>query len=811
MSSILNDLTAHESGALRGAGLRSAEALSAVAPWLRPSDGGVRGWADMRIGLKVFLVGAIPIVIAAGIALAAWMLLAEADRARHAAVLASTFYRNLGMAIAARDDYVDSVGEDRSRHHYVFASHANQAWTDMNALAAYASDAEQAKAITEGRDDLARFMRRMAEFVQTTERNDLAAKNMAARAASLISLSDQARARQHTSNSEIMASMREDDRKLRFAREIVDRTEQIRSALNALEVEAARAGGFTDTQQTQLNISSLRNEARDLAPLLRDAGQSALAVELPWLVDSYEERLRQNDQRAWAPRLSEWLERLLKVQRTQRQALHDEVASLMNYSVESSETDQATQNIAIEALKLGQTTEKALAGRDGPAMMTILEQSNALSRRVAALPISPLIQSEMVDAIDQWRQGLSAISGALKTQSQMIADMDASAHSMLERAGSLNDMFTTYADRIGDVVRKILVIGAAAALFLGAILAFYVARSITNPLGRLKGRMLELAQDPFAGPVADADRRDELGEIARAANFFVTEIGRREHALRRAKDRADTALTELRRTQDDLIQSEKLASLGQLVAGVAHEINTPVGIALTTATSMSDEVKRFGEAASEGRLRRTEFERFVARVNEGSQLLYTNLNRAAELVQSFKQVAVDQASGERRTFDLGHWLHELLTSLGPVLRKTKHEVTIECREGVVMDTYPGALAQVLTNLLMNAVIHAYAEGEAGRMVLRVEEPAEGWLRLTFTDDGRGIPPDHHDKIFEPFFTTGRAQGSTGLGLHIVYNLVTNSLLGRIDLESEPGKGTRFILDLPQSVASVLPQKHFATA
>ncbi len=226
---------------------------------------------------------------------------------------------------------------------------------------------------------------------------------------------------------------------------------------------------------------------------------------------------------------------------------------------------------------------------------------------------------------------------------------------------------------------------------------------------------------------------------------------------------------------------------------------------------MSDEVKRFGEAASEGKLRRTEFERFVARVNEGSQLLYTNLNRAAELVQSFKQVACDQASGERRSFDLGHWLHELLTSLGPVLRKTKHEVTIECRDGVVMDTYPGALAQVLTNLLMNAVIHAYAEGEVGRMVLRVEEPAEGWLRLIFADDGRGIPADHHDKIFEPFFTTGRAQGSTGLGLHIVYNLVTNSLLGRIDIESEPGKGTRFILDLPQSVTSVLPQKHFATA
>jgi signal transduction histidine kinase len=201
----------------------------------------------------------------------------------------------------------------------------------------------------------------------------------------------------------------------------------------------------------------------------------------------------------------------------------------------------------------------------------------------------------------------------------------------------------------------------------------------------------------------------------------------------------------------------------------------------------------------------------VSRIKEGSQLLQTNLNRAAELVYSFKQVAVDQTSGERRTFGLHSWLSELLTSLGPVLRKTGHNVTLEGPEGLVMDTYPGALAQVLTNLLVNAVSHAYDEGQPGNMVLRVEEPKNGFVRIVFSDDGRGIPPENHEKVFEPFFTTGRSRGSTGLGLHIVYNLVTNSLHGKIDLESEVGKGTRFVIDLPQSVAHATPQKHFATA
>lgn len=802
-NSFLDDLEAED-----GSGFARNPRPRLVATGSAASQGARRG-VGMRIGPKIFLVGAIPILIAALIALAAWILLGQADRARQGAVLAGAFYRNLSLAVAARDDYVKARPNERPGHHYSFASYSNQAWNDMNALIAFAGDRAQTSAIDEGREALGLFMRRMAEYVQATERNDTAAKDMAERAAHLIALTDQARARQHTSNNDIMTSLTERDLRVRFARDIVDKANQLSSAIAAVELHFTKNG---DAVERDRLLSALSMHADGLTAFLKESGHEKTAAELPALVASYEAAIRASSNGPERTALSKWNDRQLKIHSSERGKLHDEVAGLLNYSVQANEIDQTTQNVAIETLKLAQATSSALADRDPDATADILKKSAQLSRTVVTLPISPLIQTEMVDAIDQWRKALSGSGEALRTQNEMISDMNRTATSMLERARTLNDMFTRFADRIGDLVRKILVFGAITGLLLGAVLASYVARSITNPLGRLKTRMMELANDPFAGPVAEGERRDELGEMARAANFFVTEIGRREHALRRAKERADTALADLRQTQDDLIQYEKLASLGQLVAGVAHEINTPVGIALTTASSMSAEAKEFSEAATSGTLLRSQFDRFVARIAEGSQLLQTNLNRAAELVYSFKQVAVDQTSGDRRTFPLDTWLSELLTSLGPVLRRTGHEVTLECPEGLSMDTYPGALAQVFTNLVMNAVSHAYDEDQAGYMKLRVEKSRQGWLRFTFSDTGRGIPVENHEKIFEPFFTTGRASGSTGLGLHIVYNLVTNSLQGNIHLESEVGRGTAFIIDLPQSVThGAANQKHFATA
>jgi signal transduction histidine kinase len=242
-----------------------------------------------------------------------------------------------------------------------------------------------------------------------------------------------------------------------------------------------------------------------------------------------------------------------------------------------------------------------------------------------------------------------------------------------------------------------------------------------------------------------------------------------------------------------------------MVAGIAHEINTPVGIALTTSTTLGREAKRLNEVVSTGRVARSDLIRIAERLSEGSGLLFSNLTRAADLIYSFKQVAVDQASGERRRFAVGQWAHELLTSLGPVLRKAGHAVTTICPEHLVLDTYPGALAQVITNLVTNAVIHGYPEGTAGRITFEIVERGSDTVQIIVTDDGRGIPPELHTRVFDPFFTTGRDQGNTGLGLHIVYNLVTVTLQGRIAMESRPGQGTRFTVSIPRSVAAPAPE------
>jgi len=765
----------------------------------------------MRIRYKVALVGGIPITIAAAIAVVAWFLLNEAERTRNGAVLAGTVYRDLLGVMTERDDYIGARPADRETHAARLGEFATAALSRLENLRHLARDASQHRAIDDTRNAVRRYRDRMQELIAVTARNDQLIDEMGARASSLIELTDRARERQHASNTDIIASLAEGDRKLRLARDIVDRAHELRASIAAVwlqeaQVEsAAERGTIGSIQPLSFGLARLRNAADDLVQLLRQDARHATADELLTLVRSSEAEITGSGsapsvtpirERVAQQRLAEWIDRQIKVNSTEQRALHDEVAQLLTYSVNAAETEQVTQNIAITSLKLGRRTADALANRDPKSADEILADSSTLATTVASLPISPLIQSEMIDAIKRWREGLATTSAGLRGQNEIIAAMDDTAVAMVAGASTLNDLFTSYADRIGQFVRTILVLGAAVGLLLGSGTAFFVAKSITRPIRQLQHKMIELAADPSAGPIVDSKRRDELGAMARAANFFVREISRRESALRLAKEHADATLAELKETQANLIQAEKLASLGQLVAGVAHEINTPLGVALTTSTTLDREVTRLNELAQSGQLPKTEFTRILGRLTEGSRLLLGNLTRAIDLVYSFKQVAADQASGERRRFEVDRWLGELLTSLGPVLRKTGHQVSVQCPLDLVLDSYPGALAQVLTNLVMNALVHAFPDGRHGALSIDVSQPRTDVLRLVFADNGSGIAPEHIGKIFDPFFTTGRDRGGTGLGLHIVYNLVTAKLQGSIDVDSKPGQGTRFIVDLP---------------
>jgi len=265
-----------------------------------------------------------------------------------------------------------------------------------------------------------------------------------------------------------------------------------------------------------------------------------------------------------------------------------------------------------------------------------------------------------------------------------------------------------------------------------------------------------------------------------------------------------TALDNLRRIQVELVRSEKMASLGALVAGVAHELNTPIGNAVTVSSTLLDEQRKFAEKINVG-LTRAALNAFVQTVNEVGLSLDRNLNRAVELVGSFKQLAVDQSSDQRRRFDLSEVVQEVVLAMGPALRKAHHTVHNEVDAQLFLDSYPGPLGQVLMNLINNAVVHALADREAGNIWIRAGAANEQTLWITVGDDGCGIAQELLERIFDPFFTTRMGQGSSGLGLHIVFNLVVNLLGGQISVSSEPGNGAVFKMLIPVSAPAPKPR------
>lgn len=256
-----------------------------------------------------------------------------------------------------------------------------------------------------------------------------------------------------------------------------------------------------------------------------------------------------------------------------------------------------------------------------------------------------------------------------------------------------------------------------------------------------------------------------------------------------------SALAQLTTAKDELVRAEKMSALGALVAGIAHELNTPIGNSLTVASTLQDHARRFAVDMGKG-LTRSRLEAFVASTQQGSDILMRSLHHAADLVSSFKQVAVDQTSVNRRVFDLHATVVDILNTLGPTLRKTTHTVECQIPLNIEMDSYPGPLSQILSNLINNAILHGFEGREHGQIRIAARLSSEDSVEITVCDNGVGILPEHLTKVFDPFFTTKFGKGGSGLGLNIVYNLITTSLGGRIRVDSEPGQGTRFTLDLP---------------
>src|SRR5271168_407256 len=407
-------------------------------------------------------------------------------------------------------------------------------------------------------------------------------------------------------------------------------------------------------------------------------------------------------------------------------------------------------------------------------------------------------------------EGLAKLSAQLTNRTELLRDaIDAS---QAEASGVIDELSVkmrqreqraqeTFDQTLADISRKVLSI---AVIFLGIIITagVLIALSIRLPLQQIMTAMQAITSGDYNRKVQGTGANDEVGEMARAVEVFrENAIAKRktEDELRASKEKAEGALLELGAAQQNLIDAERLAALGGLVAGVAHEVNNPIGISLTVASSFARRTEMFeAELRSETGLRRSQLEEFVRTSRDAAQQLVANLHRAGELIQSFKQVAVDRSHAERRQFSLSEATDQIIASLRPVLKRAPIELKVDVQEGLIVDGYPGSYGQILTNLFLNAANHAFADGRAGKISISARPRGHDDVEISFSDDGAGMTPDVQRQAFDPFFTTRRNEGGTGLGLHIVYNLVTQQLGGRMMLDSRLGQGTTFRIIMPRA-------------
>ena len=283
-----------------------------------------------------------------------------------------------------------------------------------------------------------------------------------------------------------------------------------------------------------------------------------------------------------------------------------------------------------------------------------------------------------------------------------------------------------------------------------------------------------------------------VNEALRRAN---QNLGEEVNERKKVQDELSAALQTLREAQDQLVQSGKLAAIGTLVAGVAHEINTPLGNSVMAATFLEKQLDQFQSLPPDRRSDCGVIDELIDEQKEGVKVLVGNLSRAAELVRSFKSISVSQMIAERQTVELRSVFEDIVMALSPQLKKTRIRMKLSCPEAIEWDCFPGVLSQVVTNLVMNSIEHAFSPDDEGNILLDVRRRGSE-IVFNYSDDGRGMTPEVREKVFDPFFTTARGKGGTGLGMYIVYNLVTQKLGGKIVCVSAPGEGTSFIMRLP---------------
>jgi signal transduction histidine kinase len=354
-------------------------------------------------------------------------------------------------------------------------------------------------------------------------------------------------------------------------------------------------------------------------------------------------------------------------------------------------------------------------------------------------------------------------------------------------------------------------------IIFALMIAISVGKNIVRPIDKLCAVTHQIINGNYSvSAVVSGD--SEIAALANAFNLMTEQlklafdelnahrtqlehqVQKRTQQLLIAKNEAEESLTLLQETQESLVQAEKMAALGSLVAGVAHEINTPIGITLTSASFLSEETQKVLSLYAQGELSGDELEAYFDNAKQSTELMTINCHRAADLIQSFKQVAVDQTSDNQREFNLKSYLEEVLLSLRPALKNRRVQIELTCPNDLDILGFPGAISQIVTNFIMNSLSHAFEQNQQGIINLNISNLPENKIELRYCDNGKGIPESIQSKIFDPFFTTQRGNGGSGLGLNLVYNIVHQTLKGSLQVHSVEGEGTTFIIHFPKLIA-----------
>lgn len=470
-------------------------------------------------------------------------------------------------------------------------------------------------------------------------------------------------------------------------------------------------------------------------------------------------------------------------------------------------------SMALEAR--AKQTVSLLAGGIGDALWNV----DRMAARAILSPLSRDPDFDGVAVIDTdgsifFRQGnIGPPAPRLIVERIPLTKSGTEGSSALQHIGILELRLTT--ERANETIASrawTIAFGGFGLLTVVCGMLIVIVRGITAPIRTMTACMTALAAGRVDVSIPQVNRRDEVGQMAAALGtlqLFAIErlefIGRQarhmeeiEETVAKRTEQLSETLGTLRRAQDELIRSEKLAALGGMVAAIAHEINTPLGNGLTVATTLAEKITEFRAILEGKELRRTVIRDYSESFGTASQLLVGNLLRASEMIGRFKRVAVDQTGELRRRFELDVVCSEVVAMLKPTYKHSPVSITMNLPTGIAMDSYPGALGQVLTNLVTNAMLHAFADATVSGTIAidgTVDEPGEH-VTLVVTDDGAGVPASVLPRIFDPFFTTKLGAGGSGLGLHIVYAIVTRVLGGVIAVESKIGQGTRFSIVLP---------------